>query len=66
MSADAWTICPKCDARNPDEEPDSEYYGTVRVDYTMHWDKFEFAISFWCTECDWTHTLTEKDVNDSV
>jgi len=66
MSAGAWTVCPKCDARNPDAEPDDEWYGTVRVDYGFVWDAFKFSVSFWCTECDWEYELTEKDVNYNV
>lgn len=62
MSADRWTCCPKCKYKDPDADPDAEYYGPARVDIDVHQTEPKFRISFWCTECGWSHVFTEKDI----
>ena len=62
MSADSWMRCPKCDAFNEDEDEDSEYYGTVRVDHWFSSCEFAFEVQFACRECRWSYKLTDKDV----
>jgi hypothetical protein len=62
MSADYWTICPKCNTRNPDAGPDSEYQGTMSMECNVHYAKPEFRIIVYCYNCDYEHTFTQNDL----
>ena len=64
MSATGWTRCPNCQGINPDADPDSDYYGTVRMDHEWSFKKYSFSFRFWCVDCGWRMELTEKNTKD--
>ncbi len=65
MSADGWTMCPKCNTPNPDsiQDPESEYYGLLRIDFEHDFNRCGFSLRFYCCndKCDFSHEFTEND-----
>jgi hypothetical protein len=62
MSADRWTVCPKCNARNPDSDPDGDYAGTMRMDFDVDYCSPTFTLSMHCYMCNYSHSWTQKDL----
>ena len=68
MSADRWVLCPACRRPNPHsaDEPDSEYYGAMRVDWEIYNDDdgvLRLSIRLHCTECGASGEVKEDAIN---
>ena len=61
MSATGYTHCPLCNHRDPDEAPESEYAGSVRIDAEYDFSKFWFDVGMRCNECGWSLRLTHEN-----